>query len=83
LLRCAQEALTNARKHAEARVVEIGLDKERLVVRDDGHGMGGAEPGFGLQSMRARCKALGCELAIASSPHGTQVAIRWTGEGAS
>jgi signal transduction histidine kinase len=45
--------------------------------------MGGAEPGFGLQSMRARCKALGCELAIASSPHGTQVAIRWTGEGAS
>ncbi|MEY2805745.1 MAG: hypothetical protein RIR65_162 [Planctomycetota bacterium] len=83
LLRCAQEALTNARKHAEARVVEIGLDKERLVVRDDGRGMGGAEPGFGLQSMRARCEALGCELAIGSSPHGTQVAIRWASEGAS
>jgi two-component system sensor histidine kinase UhpB len=77
LLRCAQEALTNARKHAGARQVAIELGTDRLAIRDDGRGIGGAPAGFGLQSMRARCAARGCDVAIESSPQGTTVAIRW------
>jgi len=82
LLRCAQEALTNARKHAGARQVEIELGPDRLAIRDDGRGIGGAPPGFGLQSMRARCAARGCDLSIDSTPRGTTVAIRWGAEDA-
>jgi signal transduction histidine kinase len=82
LLRCAQEALTNARKHADAHEVDIELRPDRLTIRDDGRGIGAAPPGFGLQSMRARCSARGCDFSIDSSPQGTQITIRWdTGAG--
>lgn len=77
LLRCAQEALTNARKHAGASTVTIELGPDRLLIADDGRGIGDAAPGFGLESMRARCTAQGCELSIRSSPTGTTVEIRW------
>lgn len=47
LLRCAQEALANVRRHADAESVEVVIDAEAtLCVRDDGRGFA-ATPGDG------------------------------------
>lgn len=81
LLRCAQEALTNARKHAQAREVVIALRPDALVVTDDGRGISGAAEGFGLASMRARCESIGCALSVGNAAGGgTALTIRWTGD---
>jgi len=68
LLRVAQEALTNAIKHARAKHVRVELTVQpalvRLTVQDDGHGRAGAQEGFGLAGMRARLVELGGELKI-------------------
>jgi signal transduction histidine kinase len=61
VLRAAQEALTNARRHACAQDVGVllayGETTVRLVVRDDGHGFDPATAtGFGLRGMRARAE---------------------------
>ncbi len=64
-----KEALTNARRHADASRIEIGLVWEpkalRLSVRDDGRGFDPENPaqaaGLGLKSYRRRAEALaGC-----------------------
>ena len=81
LLRCAQEALTNARKHAGASRVGIELRSDRIVIRDDGRGLGASPAGFGLQSMSARCAARGCRFRIDSSTRGTTVEISWDAGG--
>ncbi|MEY2746511.1 MAG: hypothetical protein RL112_1553 [Planctomycetota bacterium] len=81
LLRCAQEALTNARKHAGASRVDIELRSDRIVIRDDGRGLGASPAGFGLQSMSARCAARGCRFRIDSSTRGTTVEISWDAGG--
>jgi signal transduction histidine kinase len=70
--RIAQEALTNALRHAgaESAVVTVRYEPERLVleVLDDGHGpkrrTGKREPGsgHGINGMRERAVALGGEL---------------------
>ncbi|MEJ2856792.1 MULTISPECIES: sensor histidine kinase [unclassified Saccharothrix] len=74
LLRVAQEAMSNARKHAEATRVEVALvfgdtDVELAVV-DDGHGFDPARPtaGFGLAGMRARVEEVGGVLTVTSAP---------------
>ncbi len=68
LLRAAQEALTNAARHSGAGRVTLRLapDADRLVleVRDDGHGLRGAPPGYGLTGMRERLEAVGGTLAL-------------------
>jgi signal transduction histidine kinase len=80
LLRCAQEAVTNARKHADASTIAVELHADRLVIRDDGRGRGDAPEGFGLKGMRERCALVGCDLAVESPDRtGTTVAIRWPG----
>lgn len=80
LLRAAQEAVTNARKHADASTIAVELEADRLVVRDDGRGMGGTADGYGLRGMRERCAAVGCELTIEpAGGAGTQLTIRWQG----
>ena len=64
------EALTNAAKHAQATLVNVGvhIDAGRvwLAVRDDG--IGGAEPGrgSGLVGLRDRVEAIGGTIDIAS-----------------
>src|SRR5215204_3507579 len=79
LLRIVQEALTNARKHSEARRVVVALGAERgriwAQVSDDGRGFGpGSSPGIGLSSMSERARALGGTLKIESEPgKGTKV----------
>ncbi|RXZ45771.1 sensor histidine kinase [Agromyces binzhouensis] len=82
LLRCAQEALANVRKHARANVAEIvvttaGVPPEIvLAVRDDGVGPGDAVPGdggFGLVGMRDRVSLVGGRLEFGAGRDGGTV----------
>jgi signal transduction histidine kinase len=87
LLRIVQEALTNVRKHAQARVARVcvsnGGPAVELSVRDDGRGFdpeqarGFGRPQFGLGTMRERADAIGAEFTIESRPgQGTCVTVR-------
>ncbi|MGO8676791.1 MAG: sensor histidine kinase [Limisphaerales bacterium] len=76
LYRAAQEGLTNARKHARAKLTQVILDfravgKTCLSVIDDGVGAG-AEPapgGFGLLGLRERAQLLGGVMRAESTPN--------------
>jgi signal transduction histidine kinase len=63
LFRCAQEAITNAVKHASARNVWVTAVCEpevvRLSVRDDGRGAKNLAVGHGLSGMRQRVASWG------------------------
>lgn len=89
LFRVAQEALTNARKHAQTRQARLSLGRRggvvELEVRDWGHGFdpnaleGGTGPGerVGLSGMRERIGMVGGELRVISYPgEGTSVVAR-------
>src|SRR5215203_1947153 len=80
LTRLVQEALTNVRRHAEAKHVrvELGLDGglAYVEVSDDGCGFDSerATTGIGRQSMRHRALELGGEFSVESAPdEGTRV----------
>ena len=82
LLRVAQEALANVRKHARAGQVLVGLrygeGQVGLDVTDDGSGFdpGQAAGGYGLPGMRARAEEAGGRLQVRSSPGcGTTVSV--------
>jgi signal transduction histidine kinase len=69
LMRCAQEAVTNAVRHAQAANLwlQVSSDGEgvRLVAHDDGSARPAASaPGSGLLGMRERLEQLGGKLAI-------------------
>ena len=69
LMRCAQEAVTNAVWHAQASNlwIPVTLDGEgvRLVARDDGSARPTtSSPGSGLLGMRERVESLGGRLAV-------------------
>jgi signal transduction histidine kinase len=82
----AQEALTNAVRHARARritirastVQSVGL---RLSVADDGRGMVRDQPsgsGFGMTSMQERAERIGASLTIVTGLRkGTEVVVAW------
>lgn len=82
VLRVAQEAIGNVRKHARADNMWVVLDSDgarlTLEVRDDG--VGNAEPRehhWGLQTMRERARAVGANLDITTRPNGgTVVSLR-------
>jgi signal transduction histidine kinase len=76
LLRCAQEALANVRKHSTAKtaavaleVVDGGVD---LSITDDGAGFDPAasSSGFGLSGLRDRLALVRGTLAVSASPGG-------------
>lgn len=81
LLRVAQEALTNIRKHAKARHATLTLsyldDLVLMDVQDDGVGLLPPTSGsFGLRSMRERVEALGGQMTVESEPGlGTTLAV--------
>ena len=87
VLRIAREAVTNAVKHADPRVVSIDLVYEpavvRLSVRDDGTGLKGPEAEaapdsghWGIVGMRERAQRVGGTLEISSAPgRGTTVSL--------
>jgi signal transduction histidine kinase len=69
LVRCAQEAVTNAVKHAEASNLWLEVTPEgegvRLVAHNDGRARPAASaPGSGLVGMRERVESLGGRLAV-------------------
>ena len=69
LMRCGQEAITNAVRHAQASNLwlQVTSDGEgvRLVARDDGSARAaGSSPGSGLLGMRERVESLGGKLAV-------------------
>ncbi len=72
LLRCSQEAITNAVKHSGAENLWLAVAREDgaavLSARDDGRGADGFVPGHGLAGMRERLAALGGTLAIDPRP---------------
>lgn len=75
VLRCAQEALANVRKHAAARHVTVSFgmvgESVALEVTDDGRGLDpGEAEGFGLRGMRDRVAAEGGSVRIAPGPAG-------------
>ncbi len=79
--RVAQEALTNAARHADAREVELSLRRHGehvvLEVADDGRGFEGLEEGSGLMGMRERAALVRAELSVVSQPRrGTTVRLR-------
>jgi signal transduction histidine kinase len=66
VLRCVQEVITNAMRHAEAENLWITVASSggelRLSARDDGRGAAQVEVGHGLTGMRERVSRLGGEL---------------------
>ncbi|WP_145871602.1 HAMP domain-containing sensor histidine kinase [Streptomyces capillispiralis] len=85
IYRVAQESLTNAARHAEARCVEVSLRAAGayvvLEVGDDGRGIGAAREGAGLRGMRERALLIGAALDISSpdetsaNPAGTRIRL--------
>ncbi|HEX7304000.1 sensor histidine kinase [Lentzea sp.] len=86
LYRAAQEGITNARRHAAAtRItveVELGADRARLTVADDGRGMGAAAEGFGLLGMRERVALAGGRVDLAGTASGTTLTVTIPAPGA-
>ncbi|MGA8477989.1 MAG: GAF domain-containing protein, partial [Chthoniobacterales bacterium] len=84
LLRIAQEAISNALRHARPTVISVSLrwNPPNLVlkIRDNGSGIANGRSsggGFGFANMRARAKNLGAELDIRSTAgSGTSVVVR-------
>jgi PAS domain S-box-containing protein len=89
VFRVVQEALANARRHAEAGAVRVALEGDgscaRFSVADDGRGfdVGALDgTGFGLRFMRERADELGGHLAVSSSPgQGTRVVLEVPADG--
>lgn len=80
LLRAAQEALTNVRRHADAVNVQVILRHRdgiaRLTVRDNGIGFDTRAPGYGLTGMRQRVRQIGGTMRVDSAPgSGTRIEV--------
>jgi signal transduction histidine kinase len=91
LYRVALEALTNVRKHSDASLIEVQLERRgvgvAVQVRDDGRGFdlpapdAPAEPGHvGLVSMRERAEAAGGRFVLSSVPGGGTTVDFWMPE---
>ncbi|MGI6035865.1 MAG: sensor histidine kinase [Limnochordia bacterium] len=85
LFRLAQEAVNNARKHAQAKEIRVRLEfaplAATLVVEDDGRGFipseTGSLAGFGLLGMRERAELVGGDFEVTSAPgEGTRIRVR-------
>ena len=82
IYRVAQESLTNVVRHAQARAVELELDRRDgtvvLRVRDDGRGItpGSEQRGGGVRGMTERAMLVGGRLTCEPvSPRGTEVRL--------
>jgi signal transduction histidine kinase len=87
LFQIAQEAVTNAGRHAAASTVRVALAERagvlELRIEDDGRGFGDFTPAMteasghiGLASMRERAEVIHGKLSIESSRRGTVVKVR-------
>ena len=83
VLRVAQEALQNVRKHASASTVVVSTDVTgdgwTLEIRDDGHGFdmeavaNRGRRNFGMQVMHERAELIGAHFDVRSRPDGGTV----------
>jgi len=85
LLRIAQEAMSNALRHAKPTVISVNLRCEPpdliLEVIDNGSGIDDYQPtsreGFGFSSMRARAEIIGARLEVHTAEGGgTTIVVR-------
>jgi signal transduction histidine kinase len=82
LYRIAQEALTNALKHAQAQRIVVALEAREneleLSIADDGAGMLEEREGhYGLTGMRERAAMAGAKLDVISAPgQGTRITVK-------
>jgi len=90
VIRIVQEALTNVRKHAQARTVTVRFAREGagavVTITDDGRGFdlaqveSAAGMRFGLLTMRERAESIGGTLVVDTGPgRGTTVQLRIPG----
>jgi two-component system NarL family sensor kinase len=88
VFRIAQEAISNAVRHAHAGTVRVtgtvGPDRIDLEIVDDGQGLNEGEARsaarrgrLGLASMRRRAEAIDADLSVVGSSTGTIVRVRW------
>jgi signal transduction histidine kinase len=74
LLRAAQEAFANIRRHAQASTVSVELSRAegrvRLSVADNGIGLDEHTEGFGLRGMRTRAVQVGGTMSVTPTPGG-------------
>lgn len=72
-----REATTNVVRHSDADACWVELASNRLVVRDDGRGLGERPEGNGIRGLRERVEAAGGRIAIATGPegHGTVLEV--------
>lgn len=86
IIRIAQEALANVKKHADAHIVRLLLrvsdeGQYYMLIEDDGHGFGGEVSGnagehVGLSVMQERAAHIDAELNVESEPgEGTRVEL--------
>ena len=86
LFRIFQEAMTNVAKHAGARKIRVGAERDgdifRMSISDDGQGFEEEKirkvdgPTYGLLGMRERARAIGARIQIKSSlGKGTRVTV--------
>jgi signal transduction histidine kinase len=72
LLRCTQEIITNAVRHAQAQTLRLHYRQEGQVVhlhaREDGRGAAAPGAGNGLRGMRERLAAYGGRVEIRTAP---------------
>jgi signal transduction histidine kinase len=89
LLRIAQEAMTNAVRHAGATAINVQCSvappSAEIVVADNGRGLGARrDDSHGLEIMRERAALVAGELSVTdNAPHGTVVAVRLEPSGVS
>jgi len=71
------EAVTNARKHAQAASIDVRATASRGLLRveiaDDGRGGADESAGTGLQGLRDRVEAIGGSFAVESGAEGTRI----------
>ena len=82
IVRCVQEATTNAAKHGDAQTLTVHLARTReglsLNIHDDGRVAAGWQPGNGLLGMRERVEEAGGTLDFtASADRGMQIHVRF------
>ncbi len=87
IVRIAQEAITNAVRHAGASRIWVRLLADetglRLVVGDDGRGFEseGATSGYGVRGMQERAERIDASLTLVTEPGGgTELILAWTDE---
>jgi len=72
VVRCTQEIITNAIRHAQAQRLWLKLARQgrelHLAARDDGVGSDAFTPGNGLSGMRERLKTVGGRVEVSTSP---------------